>query len=108
MALVEVVGLRKRIDKMKLLSMKVFDKKICKNCLKEYNESDNFNWSCRTHRSEFGGVIWWCCGKKNKDDPGCKFSQHESKDAADGIRHGGKREGGHIDIRSIFNDFKGA
>lgn len=23
--------------------------------------------------------MWWCCGKKQKDAPGCKFSKHEEK-----------------------------
>jgi len=25
------------------------DQKSCKNCTKEFNEKENFNWSCRTH-----------------------------------------------------------
>jgi hypothetical protein len=24
--------------------------------------------------------MWWCCGKKGKDDLGCKFRQHQHKD----------------------------
>ena len=28
-----------------------------------YLDSENYNWSCRTHTSEFGGEMWWCCGK---------------------------------------------
>lgn len=24
--------------------------------------------------------MWWCCGKRGKDQPGCRFSKHESKD----------------------------
>jgi hypothetical protein len=24
--------------------------------------------------------MWWCCGKREKDQPGCKFGKHESKD----------------------------
>jgi hypothetical protein len=24
--------------------------------------------------------MWWCCGKRGKDQAGCKFSKHESKD----------------------------
>jgi hypothetical protein len=23
--------------------------KTCKNCTKEFNEKENFNWSCRVH-----------------------------------------------------------
>lgn len=30
--------------------------------------------------SEFGGEMWWCCGKRGKDQPGCKFGKHESKE----------------------------
>ena len=57
--------------------------KTCKNCGKEYNEKENFNWSCRQHQSDYGGEMWWCCGKQGKDQPGCKFSMHESKDDDD-------------------------
>lgn len=57
--------------------------KTCKNCTNEYIEKENFNWSCRTHQSEWGGEMWWCCGKRGKDQPGCKFSKHESKDDDD-------------------------
>ena len=57
--------------------------KACKNCNNEYRENENFNWSCRTHQSEWGGEMWWCCGKRGKDQPGCKFSKHESKDDAE-------------------------
>ena len=24
--------------------------------------------------------MWWCCGRKGKDDLGCKFSKHEIRD----------------------------
>ena len=53
---------------------------VCKNCGKEYNEEANYNWSCRTHHSQFSGEMWWCCGKNGKDQPGCKFSKHASKE----------------------------
>jgi len=59
--------------------------KTCKKCGKEYSESDNFNWSCRTHQSDFGGEMWWCCGKLGKDAIGCKFNKHESKDDDDDL-----------------------
>ena len=54
--------------------------KTCKNCTNEYNEKENYNWSCRNHQSEWGGEMWWCCGKRGKEQPGCKYSKHESKD----------------------------
>ena len=50
------------------------DFKQCKNCGNEYYQKENFNWSCRVHQSEWGGEMWWCCGKRNKDAPGCKFN----------------------------------
>jgi len=59
--------------------------KTCKNCGKEYLEAENFNWSCRTHQSDFGGEMWWCCGKLGSQALGCKFSKHESKDDEDEI-----------------------
>jgi hypothetical protein len=24
--------------------------------------------------------MWWCCGKRGKEQPGCKFRKHQSKD----------------------------
>lgn len=64
---------------VKLLARKgKFDSvlKQCKQCNKEYNEKENYNWSCRVHQSEWGGEMWWCCGKRGKEQPGCKFSKH--------------------------------
>ena len=57
----------------------VQDQKTCRNCGKEYLESENFNWSCRTHPSDFGGEMYWCCGKLGRDAPGCKYRKHISK-----------------------------
>ena len=58
-------------------------KKVCINCQKEYNHNENYNWSCCTHRSEWGGTMWWCCGKTKITAAGCKFQKHISKEAAD-------------------------
>ena len=54
---------------------------MCKNCDKEYNDRDNYQWSCRTHIGEYSNdeMIWWCCGKTGKDAKGCKQSAHEPK-----------------------------
>ena len=38
------------------------------------------NWSCQTHPSIWGGAMWWCCGKKQRESAGCKFSKHCDKD----------------------------
>ena len=54
--------------------------KTCKQCTNEYNEKENFNWSCRQHQSEYSGEMWWCCGKTTKEALGCKFRKHETKD----------------------------
>jgi hypothetical protein len=61
--------------------------KTCRVCTVDYNEKENYNWSCRTHQSEYGGEMWWCCGKKGKDQPGCKFAKHENKDDELDIDH---------------------
>ena len=79
-------------DKMKIRIQKLKNRKgkvdqgikMCKNCGREYHEKENFNWSCRTHRTpEYGGEMWWCCGKRGADVPGCKFSRHETKEDDD-------------------------
>eukprot|EP00347_Sterkiella_histriomuscorum_P014023 403362455 len=71
--------------KVKLLKLKKrknidFNQKTCRNCGQDFVELENYNWSCRTHRSEFGGEMWWCCGKHHKDAPGCKYTKHITKD----------------------------
>eukprot|EP00921_Rhytidocystis_pertsovi_P004282 GHVQ01007459.1.p1 GENE.GHVQ01007459.1~~GHVQ01007459.1.p1 ORF type:complete len:496 (-),score=98.95 GHVQ01007459.1:762-2249(-) len=68
------------------------EQKTCKNCNKEYLESENFNWSCRTHQSEYGGEIWWCCGKVGREASGCKYSKHECKEDEDELDEQEKRE----------------
>lgn len=57
--------------------------KTCKNCHQEYQEKENFNWSCKLHQSDWGGEMWWCCGKTSKEAIGCKYQKHESKDDAE-------------------------
>lgn len=59
------------------------EEKVCKNCQKVFVESDNFNWSCRRHQTEYSGEIYWCCGKSSRDAIGCKISKHESKEDDD-------------------------
>jgi len=54
--------------------------KVCRWCQKEFTEGENFNWSCRTHTSEFGDQMYWCCGKTSKEAKGCQTRKHESKD----------------------------
>ena len=56
------------------------EERVCKKCQKVFLDTENYNWSCRTHQSEFGGEMWWCCGKAGKDAAGCRISKHESKE----------------------------
>ena len=76
--------MKERIKKLKTKKGK-FDNSqlVCRNCGKDYDEKENFNWSCRVHRKMYSGEIWWCCGKESKDTPGCKYSKHENKEDAD-------------------------
>lgn len=90
LAAAEIIALRKHIEKLKLRNY-IVEQKICRNCRKDYSEKENFNWSCRTHQSTFGGEIWWCCGRKNKEDPGCKYSRHEPKDDENPQNRGGAK-----------------
>lgn len=56
--------LRSKIIRMKNQQKIAFSvNKTCVNCKIDYRESENFNWSCRTHPSDWGGTVWWCCGK---------------------------------------------
>ena len=68
------------------------DEKVCKNCQRVFIESENYNWSCRRHQSEYSGEIYWCCGKSGKDTPGCKISRHESKEEDEEAEDLGKVE----------------
>lgn len=78
----EIQVLKRRIERLKVKKIKL-NQKICKNCNQEFVENENYNWSCRTHQSEYGGEMWWCCGRKSKDAPGCKFGKHINKDDED-------------------------
>jgi hypothetical protein len=70
-----------RIHKLKNRKGKIdYGIKMCRNCGKEFPEKENFNWSCRTHQYDYNGEMWWCCGKKGKDQPGCRWSKHETKE----------------------------
>ena len=83
--------MKQRIIKLKSRKGKVDQGiKMCKMCAQEFHEKENFNWSCRTHRGVYGGEMWWCCGKRGKDQPGCKFAKHESKDDEDEDEDAGK------------------
>ena len=81
--------MKDRIKKLKQKKGK-FDiqQKTCRNCGKDFTEKENFAWSCRVHRSEYSGEIWWCCGKESRDQPGCKYDKHESKEEDEEDEHG--------------------
>ena len=70
--------MKDRLVKLKARRGKVsLDFSTCKKCGKDYNEKENFNWSCRTHKSQWSGEMWWCCGKRTKEAAGCLISKHE-------------------------------
>jgi hypothetical protein len=54
--------------------------KSCNKCKLDYAEKENYNWSCRIHSGDWGGEMYWCCGKTNKDSAGCRLGPHETKD----------------------------
>ena len=96
--------MKQRITKLKNRRFRIEDnQKICKKCGKEYLEKENYNWSCRTHQSEWGGEMWWCCGKNTKEAPGCKFSKHESKedDEDEGADPEGNKEGDQKQLKNV-------
>jgi predicted nucleic acid-binding Zn-ribbon protein len=80
------------------------EEKHCKNCAKLFIETENYNWSCRNHISTYSGEIWWCCGKTNKDAPGCKVSKHECKDDDADLYESEKNENGkyRVNICSVL------
>lgn len=55
---------------------------MCKNCRKDFIETENFSWKCRTHRCEYAAEddLWWCCLKKGFNSVGCKLQKHEALD----------------------------
>ena len=56
--------------------------KVCNICHLDYNETENFNWSCVTHAGQFTeGAMWWCCGKTKKNAKGCKTQMHNDRDS---------------------------
>ena len=74
----EILLLQQKLNRLKKKRLARFDPntRTCTNCAKNYTEIDNFNWSCTTHRSQWGGSMWWCCGKTKEFAMGCKQSKH--------------------------------
>jgi chromosome segregation ATPase len=59
------------------------EEKVCRSCGRTYYDNENYNWSCRIHFSQYGGELWWCCGKQGQNAPGCKLSKHECREDED-------------------------
>lgn len=73
----EHTKLLSKIKKVKTtFSSNLLEEKYCKNCQKAFMECNNFNWSCKRHASQITEEIFWCCGQKGKDAPGCVTSKH--------------------------------
>jgi hypothetical protein len=58
--------LKQRIMKLKMKNTSSVYTKLCKNCSQEYLESQNFNWSCRTHRVILYVVILYRANMGNR------------------------------------------
>ena len=67
-------------DRSKVKKVDEVEERICKHCFKSYKDPENFNWSCKRHSSPYSENVYFCCGKTNKDAPGCVTSKHEAKD----------------------------
>ncbi len=50
--------MRERIAKIRMKKVVNPNQKQCKNCCREYLETENFNWSCRTHRVTLWPSTW--------------------------------------------------
>ena len=59
------------------------DEMICMRCKRIFRESENFNWSCRTHSNEFNGTAFWCCGSQDRNSAGCFIRKHERLELED-------------------------
>lgn len=76
--------LKNELKKRKTRNSEETSEKVCVHCQKSFTEENNYNWSCRTHRSEFQGDIYFCCGEPGKDAPGCTKSKHIPNETDDG------------------------
>ena len=88
-------GLKIKLSKFKNRKQVDVHSKFCINCQKDFSEKENFNWSCQVHRSEYGDHMWWCCGKRDINAPGCKFQKHntrEDNNQEDGDNNTGLRQ----------------
>jgi ribosomal protein S27AE len=72
-------ALKLKLTKIKQKKTVDVQSKFCVNCGKDFLEKENFNWSCQIHRSEYGDHMWWCCGKRDLNAPGCKYQKHTNK-----------------------------
>ena len=81
---VEHLKLRSKINKVKHVFSGSFieEEKYCKSCQKAFTETNNFNWSCKRHTSNFTEDRYWCCGETGKEAPGCVTSKHISLEDA--------------------------
>mmetsp|Transcript_11619 Transcript_11619/g.17610 ORF Transcript_11619/g.17610 Transcript_11619/m.17610 type:complete len:92 (-) Transcript_11619:874-1149(-) len=66
-------ALKMKLQKMKQRKVVDVSSKLCVNCGADFNDKENYNWSCQVHRSEYGDHMWWCCGKRDINAPGCKY-----------------------------------
>ncbi|OMJ69472.1 hypothetical protein SteCoe_32801 [Stentor coeruleus] len=74
--LLEFESTREKVNAKEAQDRKLNSELLCKVCLKNYFEDNNFNWSCCRHTTEWNGFTYWCCGEKFKNSLGCIKSKH--------------------------------
>ena len=79
----ELEAFKKKVVSLQQKKSVDINQQFCCLCKQEFIEKQNFNWSCCTHRSEWGGTMWWCCGKTNQNAKGCKYQKHVCKQTQD-------------------------
>lgn len=77
------------------------DEMICTRCKRMFKQSENFNWSCRTHLNEFNGTAFWCCGSQDKNSAGCFIRKHESLELKDSSELIGSKSNNFCSVTSI-------
>lgn len=74
--LIDFESTREKVNAKEAQDRKLSSELLCKVCLKNYFEDNNFNWSCCRHTTEWNGFTYWCCGEKFKNSLGCIKSKH--------------------------------
>ncbi|OMJ65295.1 hypothetical protein SteCoe_38564 [Stentor coeruleus] len=75
----EYEGMQEKLREAQAKQQSIKRELLCKLCNKVYYETENYNWSCSVHISQWSGAVYWCCGATNKDSIGCQKRRHEER-----------------------------